>query len=181
MLSKTEVRLSGTGGQGIILSGILLAEAAVIDGKKVVQTQSYGPEARGGASKAEVIISESPILYPKVIMPKFLLIMSQEAARLYASSVSKDGLIVIDSTVVESIPQSPARVIAIPITQLAGEQIGSPLTANILAIGAIASAAGLVTYEAMIEALRLRLPRVYNINSRALKLGWEEGRKGACC
>lgn len=180
MLNNIEVRLSGTGGQGIILSGIILAEAAVLDGKEVVQTQSYGPEARGGASKAEVIISQAPILYPKVIKPRYLLLMSQEAARLYASNVAKDGLVVVDSTVVENMPESPARVMQIPITQLAGEQVGSPLTANILAIGALASAAGLVTYESMVEALRLRLPRVININGKALKLGWEWGQRYDC-
>lgn len=177
MPNKTEVRLSGTGGQGIILSGIILAEAAVLDGKKVVQTQSYGPEARGGASKAEVIISDGPILYPKVVKPRFLLLMSQEAARLYAGNVATDGLVVIDSTVVASIPESPARILPIPITELAGEQVGSPLTANIVAIGALASAAGLVSYESMIEAIRLRLSRVFTINSRALQLGWERGQR----
>jgi len=176
MQNKTEVRLSGTGGQGIILSGIILAEAAVIDGKKVVQTQSYGPEARGGASKAEVIISDSLILYPKVVKPRFLLLMSQEAARLYAGNVAEDGLVVLDSSVIQSIPPSPARILAMPITELAGEKVGSPLTANILAIGALASAAKLVSYEAMKEALRLRLPRVFNLNCRALELGWEEAR-----
>jgi len=177
MRNKIEVRLSGTGGQGIILGGIILAEAAVLDGKNVVQTQSYGPEARGGASRAEVIISDKEILYPKVVKPHYLLLMSQEAARLYAGNVAEDGLVVLDSTVIDKLPESPAKILALPITQLATEKIGNPLTANILAIAALASAAGLTSYEGLLEALRLRLPRVMNLNGKALQLGWELGQK----
>lgn len=173
MGKKIEIRLSGTGGQGIILAGILMAEGAVLDGKEVLQTQSYGPEARGGASKAEVIISHEPILYPKVIRPQYLLVMSQEAARLYAASVTDDGIVVLDSTYVRDLPELKARVIRIPITRLAKEEVGSELTSNILAVGALAAASGAVSRASLEEAIRLRLSRVKDINIKALKVGWE--------
>ena len=175
MSNKTEIRLSGTGGQGIILGGILLAEGAVIDGKEVVQTQSYGPEARGGASKAEVIISDREILYPKVVTPKYLLLMSQEAARLYAKKVAKDGLIIMDESTIEDFPDVEARVLRVPLTRLARETIGNEMTANILAIGALAAAGAIVSREALEEAIRMRLTRIAGINIEALRLGWEWG------
>ena len=101
--------------------------------------------------------------------------MSQEAARLYGGDVEEDGLVVFDSTIVDQIPDTPARVFSVPITRLAKE-VGNPLTANIVAIGALASAARLVTYESMLEAIRLRLPKVSKINEKALEVGWEQGR-----
>lgn len=177
MSTKKEIRLSGTGGQGIILGGIMLAEAAVYDGKEVVQTQSYGPEARGGASKAEVIISDSPILFPKVEIPGYLLIMSQEAAKLYASSVTPNGLIVVDSSSVEKIPPVQAKVVYLPLTQLAKEEMGNVQTTNVIAIGALAAAGNIVTLESLEKAVRHQLAKVAELNIKALKLGWEYGLK----
>jgi 2-oxoglutarate ferredoxin oxidoreductase subunit gamma len=174
---KKEIRLSGTGGQGIILGGIILAEGAIHDGKEVVQTQSYGPEARGGASKAEVIISNEAILYPKVIIPRYLLLMSQEAANLYAAGVEEDGIIVMDSSMIREMPEVQAKVIRIPITQLAVEEIGNALTANVLAVGALTAATCVVSKESMIEAVKARLPKVAAINTQAFLLGWEWGIK----
>jgi 2-oxoglutarate ferredoxin oxidoreductase subunit gamma len=177
MDNRVEIRLSGTGGQGLILGGILLAEAAVLDGKEVVQTQSYGPEARGGASKAEVIISDSEIHYPKVVTPNYLLLMSQQAAKLYATTIAKDGLIIMDETLIVNLPEVEARVIRVPLTRLAKETIGNEMTANVLAVGALAAAGGIVSQESLEKAVRLRLPRIADINTKALKLGWEWGLK----
>ncbi|MCR4442886.1 MAG: 2-oxoacid:acceptor oxidoreductase family protein [Peptococcaceae bacterium] len=180
MSDRKEVRLSGTGGQGIILGGILLAEAAVLDGKEVVQTQSYGPEARGGASKAEVVISSGPILYPKVILPDFLLVMSEEAARFYAGKVASNGLVMMDEAVAGfGAPAERARVVKIPFARLAREEIGNFLTTNIIAVGALAAAGGIVSLEALEEAVRLRLVKVAALNIKALHLGWERGSKEA--
>jgi len=176
-VSKKEVRLSGTGGQGIILGGILLGEAAVIDGSEVVQTQSYGPEARGGASKAEVIVSDRPILYPKVIIPNCLLLMSQEAANLYAATVAEDGIVIFDNSTINGLPPVKALVKGIPLTRLAREDIGNILTTNIIAIGALAAAGNIVTLESLEQAVRERLAKVADLNIRALRLGWEWGLK----
>jgi len=177
MFVNIDIRLSGTGGQGIISGGIILAEAAIINGKEVVQTQSYGPEARGGASKAEVILSDEPIKYPKVIIPEYLLLMSQKAADLYADNVAEGGVILVDTTNVPHMPSIKTRVISLPLTQLAMEEIGNKLAANVLAIGAIAAIGDLVSLEALEEATRNRLPKVADLNVRALRLGWDWGKK----
>lgn len=177
MSGNIEIRLSGTGGQGIISGGIILAEAAVIDGKEVVQTQSYGPEARGGASKAEVIISDEPVTYPKVIIPQYLLLMSPKAADLYADKVAEGGIILVDTSSVPSMPEVKARTIKLPISQLALEEIGNKQTANILAIGALAAIGDLVSLAALEEATRNRLPKYADLNIRALRLGWDTAKK----
>ncbi len=177
MANKLSIRLSGTGGQGIILGGIILAEAAILDGKEVVQTQSYGPEARGGASKAEVIISDETIKYPKVTTPGYLLLMSQEAARIYASNIKEDGLIVVDNSIVPELPQVKAKIVKVPVSQLAREEIGNELTANILAVGALAGAGNIVSLASMEKAVHLRLSKVAELNIKALKLGWEWGQR----
>src|SRR5512138_1966714 len=94
---RYEIRLAGEGGQGLILAGIILGEAAAIyDGKKAIQTQSYGPEARGGASKSEVIVSTSDIDYPKVTSADALVVMSQEACDKYAADLQREGLMIVD-------------------------------------------------------------------------------------
>jgi 2-oxoglutarate ferredoxin oxidoreductase subunit gamma len=177
MAVKIDIRLSGTGGQGIISGGIILAEAAVIDGKEVVQTQSYGPEARGGASKAEVMISDVPVKYPKVLIPQYLLLMSQKAADLYADKVAEGGVILVDTTSVPQMPSVKTRVISLPLAQLAMEEIGNKLTTNVLAIGALAAIGNLVSLQSLEEATRKCLPKVADLNIRALNLGWECGKK----
>ena len=100
-----QISLSGTGGQGIILAGIILAEAAILENKKVIQTQSYGPEARGGASKAEVIISDENIDYPKIVTADVLLVMSQEACDKYSGILIKGGRLIVDTSAITTIPQ----------------------------------------------------------------------------
>ena len=106
---KHELRLSGTGGQGLILAGIILAEAALLDGKLAIQSQSYGPEARGGSSKSEVIISEDAIHFPKVTKPDLLLAMSQEAANKYSHDLTKDSVMITDSLFVSEVPDFGAE------------------------------------------------------------------------
>src|SRR5665647_501001 len=104
-----QIVLTGTGGQGLILAGIILAEAAVLDGKQAIQTQSYGPEARGGASRAEVIISDEPIDYPKVQKADTLLAMSQEAFNKYGGSIGAEGILVVDTTFVRELKETAAQ------------------------------------------------------------------------
>jgi 2-oxoglutarate ferredoxin oxidoreductase subunit gamma len=118
MGTRYEIRLSGSGGQGIILSGIILAEAlGLYEGKFVAQTQSYGPEARGGASKAEVIASDEEIDYPKAIKLDLLLAMNQKSCDEYYRDLKEDGTLIVDSTFVNQVPTSKA--IQIPFTKIA--------------------------------------------------------------
>lgn len=171
-MDKIQFRLSGTGGQGLITAGIILGEAAVLDSKEVIQTQSYGPEARGGASKAEVIISEKELFYPKVSVPDFILAMSQEAANKYGKEIKDGGVILIDSSMVSNFENPKAKIIEIPITKLAREEIGKNFVANIIALGAVVGLTKIVSFESLKEAVLSRIPKgTEEINTKALELG----------
>ncbi|MGQ9584428.1 MAG: 2-oxoacid:acceptor oxidoreductase family protein [Anaerolineae bacterium] len=173
-IDRFEVRLAGEGGQGIILAGIILAEAAALyEGKNVVQTQDYGPEARGGASKAELVIAEGPIYYPKVLQADLLLAMSQEACDKYGFDVKEDGIIVVDSSKVDRVHTS--RAYQVPLTTLAVEVTGEAVTANILALGLIVGLSGVVSRESLEKAVSERVPaRSRPLNLKALEAGFAE-------
>jgi 2-oxoglutarate ferredoxin oxidoreductase subunit gamma len=169
---RFEVRLAGTGGQGMILAGIILAEAASIGaGKNVAQTQSYGPEARGGASKAEVVISEGAIDYPKVIQADLLLAMSQEACDKYGHEVNPAGWLIVDADQVKRTPPHP-RTVRVPITGLAEEKLGRKITANIVGLGIIVGLTDIVPRQAILQAVERRAPPgTKEINLQALEIG----------
>jgi 2-oxoglutarate ferredoxin oxidoreductase subunit gamma len=170
--SRTEIRLAGEGGQGMILAGIILAEAAAVyDDKNAVQTQSYGPEARGGASKAEVIIGEGEIDYPKVISADVLVAMSQEACDKYASALKKNGLLIVDQEKVGRVPTT--RAIKAPITRLAVETTGKAITANVVALGVLVGLTQIVSREAIEKAVAARAPKgTADMNRAALLAGF---------
>jgi 2-oxoglutarate ferredoxin oxidoreductase subunit gamma len=172
-MERYEVRLSGSGGQGLILAGVILAEAAGIhDGKYVCQTQSYGPEARGGASKAEVIISDEEIDYPKAMKPDLLLAMNQRSCDTYLFDLKPNGVLVVDSTFVKQLPTSKA--IAIPFTQIAREKFGREIVANIIALGALATLSGVVSLKSLEAAVLNRLSASSaDMNREALAAGIE--------
>jgi 2-oxoglutarate ferredoxin oxidoreductase subunit gamma len=175
MASRFEIRLSGAGGQGLILIGKILAEAAAIyDSKNATQSQSYGPEARGGASRSEVIISEEDIDYPKATHIDVLLAMTQEAVDKYAVDMKKNGIIIVDSGFVKNVPEGEFKVYSFPITQFAEEQIGKKIVANIIALGAIERLSRIVSEEALINAIRARVPKgTEELNIKAFKFGQE--------
>jgi 2-oxoglutarate ferredoxin oxidoreductase subunit gamma len=174
---RYEIRFSGSGGQGLITAAVVFAEAVgVYDGKHVCQTQSYGPEARGGKSKAEVVVSNSPIDYPKALELDLLLAMNQAACDAYFYDLKQNGILVVDSELVEQQPTS--RIIAIPFTQIAKEEIGRGLVANMVALGAIGLLSGQVDLENLEKALLARVPKgTEEMNSKALKRGIEEAGK----
>jgi 2-oxoglutarate ferredoxin oxidoreductase subunit gamma len=173
---RYEIRLSGAGGQGAMLAGKLLAAAAVYDGKNAVQTQSYGPEARGGKSKTDVVISDGEIDYPKATKVKVLLAMSQAALEEYLPSLRDDGLLIVDSYLVESVTREGA--VQIPFTLMASEECGRKLFANVIALGAVAELTGVVTWESLREAVLERVPKgTEQINEKALELGREAARE----
>ena len=170
--SRTEIRLAGEGGQGMILAGIILAEAAAIyDDKNAIQTQSYGPEARGGASKAEVIIGEGEIDYPKVISADVLVVMSQEACDKYAAALKKSGLLIVDEEKVGRVPTT--RAVKVPITRLALETSGKAITANVVALGVLVGLTQIVSREAIEKAVTARAPKgTEDMNRAALLAGF---------
>ena len=167
-----EMRLSGSGGQGLILAGIILAEAALLDGKLAIQSQSYGPEARGGASKSEVLISDKLIHYPKVTKPNLVLAMTREAVNKYTNDMPSDGILVIDTTFVKEIPSHVGNVYKIAITEESADKLGKILFANIIALGAIAAVTSIVSMESLTKAVLHRVPAgTEDINKKALELG----------
>ena len=171
-IDRREIRLAGEGGQGMILAGIILAEAAAIyDGKNAVQTQVYGPEARGGASKAEVIIAQGEIDHPEVISADALVAMSQEACDKYAGNVKVDGLLIVDEEKVGRVPSS--RAIKVPITRLAQESSGRTITANVVALGVLVGMTGVVSRQAIEKAVAARAPKgTEEMNRAALNAGF---------
>jgi 2-oxoglutarate ferredoxin oxidoreductase subunit gamma len=174
---RYEIRLSGSGGQGIIMAAIVLAEAAgVYDEKHVCQSQSYGPEARGGTSKAEVVISNQTIDYPKAIKPDLLLTMNQEACNTYFPDLKADGLLVVDSTLVHQIPTN--RVAAIPFTRIARKEIGKEMVANMVALGAVGVLSQIISLKNLEQALMARVPEgTKEINRKALYAGIEAAKR----
>ena len=175
---KQELRLSGTGGQGLITAGIILAEAALLDGKLAIQSQSYGPEARGGASKAEVIISDEAIIerfhFPKVTDPNLLLAMSQEAATKYSHDLTAGSVMITDSLFVSDVPDFGGKVYELPITHSAKEVLGKALFANIIALGALVKLTGIVSEESLVKAVLNRVPKgTEDKNKQALQVGMD--------
>jgi 2-oxoglutarate ferredoxin oxidoreductase subunit gamma len=170
---KTEIRLSGSGGQGLILAGMILAEAAAIyEGKNAVQTQSYGPEARGGASKSEVIISNSEILYPKTTRLDYLLALNQESCDKYAHDLKEDGLLLVDEDAVEHVP--PVKFISLPLVRTAREKVGRLMTTNIVSLGALVGLSHIVSPSALEKAMLARIPKgTEQMNQKALELGFQ--------
>lgn len=172
---RYEVRLSGSGGQGLILAGMILAEAAAIyDGKNAVQSQSYGPEARGGASNSEVIISDGEIDYPKAQDIDALLALTQEACDKYIHDLKGSGILLVDSDLVTEIPDGDFKVYKIPITSIAANDVGKAFVANIVALGAIVALTGAVSRESVEKAVLSRVPRgTEELNIKALMAGFQ--------
>jgi len=171
MSFQYEIRLSGSGGQGLILIGIILAEAAgIYEGRYVAQTQSYGPEARGGVSRSEVIISDEEIDYPKAMSLDMLLAMNQDSCDKYFHDLKQNGVLLVDSTFVSQIPTSYA--IKIPFTLIAREKLGREIVANIVALGAITQFTDVVSIKSVESAVLDRVPKgTEKINMNALKEG----------
>ena len=176
MAERYEIRFSGAGGQGLITAGIILAEAAtIIEGKHAVQSQSYGPEARGGASKSEVIISDGPIDYPKATIVDACLAMTQEAANKYAVGIKPGGLLLIDEDFVPNVPKGDYKIIRIPIMRAAKEEIGREIVANVVALGAMIALTGAVSREAGEKAVLAKVPAAFKeLNQKAYSLGFDK-------
>jgi len=174
---RYEIRFSGTGGQGIITAAVIIAEAAALyESKYVCQTQSYGPEARGGKCRAEVVVSDKEIDYPRAMQLDILLAMSQTACDAYFYDFKPNGLLIIDSTFVDQVPTS--RVVTIPFTQIARESLGKVQTANMVALGAVGYFCEAVALKSIERALMARVPKgTKDINRRAFLAGVKAEKK----
>jgi 2-oxoglutarate ferredoxin oxidoreductase subunit gamma len=172
---RHEVRFSGFGGQGIILSAVILGRAAVMyDNKYAVQTQVYGPEARGGASMSAVIIDDDPILYPKVATPGIFVIMSQEGFEKYGAGAPETAVMLVDSTLVHSRPA--CTYYEIPATSEAKQTFGRDIVANIIMMGALVALTQVVSESALEKAILDSVPKgTEALNQKAMKRGIELG------
>ncbi len=174
-MKKAELRFTGSGGQGVILATIILAEAAYEDKLQTVQSQSYGPEARGGLCKAECIIDEKPITYTKVGLPTLLLSLTQASLDKYIVSLQEDAIIVADSEI--AVPEevkAKHKVVSIPIIQSAVEVIKNPMAANIISIGAVNEVLKIVSQPSLEAAVLNHIPKgTEELNIKALHLGAE--------
>ena len=171
MKDPVQIRFSGAGGQGLITAGVILAEAAMLDGRNVVQTQTYGPEARLGSSRSEVIISSSTIAYPEVTTPDVLLCMSAEAARKYAPKAGPETVVILDSTNVGPEIGGPGRVVRLPISD-AAVKAGSKVVANTVALSVLNSIVPIVSKESLAAAIAARVPPKFReLNQRAGEVG----------
>jgi 2-oxoglutarate ferredoxin oxidoreductase subunit gamma len=175
---RVEIRFAGFGGQGIIKSGIITAAAACLhEGKNAVQTQSYGPESRGGACKSEVVISEDEIDFPKVDEPDVLVAMSQHAYNEYAENVKHGGTIILDP---DMIPREKAlkdlKVFRVPATRIADE-LGRRIVANIVMLGAFEAITGILDENAIKESIMANIPKgTEALNLKAFEKGHEYGK-----
>ena len=179
MRNLTEIRISGFGGQGVILSAIVIGKAGCIfENGFSTMTQAFGPEARGGACSAQVILSDQPILYPYVTRPDILVTMSQEAYSLFTPQLKDDGILIIEQDLVrvEKLPPG-VRVYGVPATRLA-EELGKRMVLNIVMVGFFAAVTNVLEPEAIRQAVADSVPGAFReLNIKAFDKGFEYGTK----
>jgi 2-oxoglutarate ferredoxin oxidoreductase subunit gamma len=174
MPKRTEIRIAGLGGQGVVLAGQILGRAAVYDGKKVVQTQSYGAEARGSAAKSEVVISDEKVGFPIVRKCDFLVAMNQTAFDKNKNDVKENGILIAEEDVVAKAEDVKARVFHVPATRTAEAELKSKMYANVVMLGALVKITALVSDEAMEKAIIDSVPNeVKQKNLNAFRLGFQ--------
>lgn len=170
---KTEIRLSGAGGQGLILVGIILAESAINSKLNAIQTQSYGPEARGGASKSEVIISDCDINFPKVLNPDILLCLTQKSLNEYLKDMRSNGIIIVDKEL-NTENFNNVNIYKVPIINTSKEVTGSKVSSNMVALGVISNLLSQIEKEDIIKSIKKRVPKG---SENKNILAFEEGKK----
>jgi 2-oxoglutarate ferredoxin oxidoreductase subunit gamma len=169
---RLEVRVSGSGGQGILLAAAVLADAVAAAGREVVQTQSYGPEARGGASQAEVIASAEPIDYPEVGLADISLCLSQAAFDKFAAQTRPGGLVLYDSGLVDERELPGCRLLGLPFTHTATVDLGAKVVTNIVSLGSLGAFVPWLPSETVDAAVAARVPTKFkDLNLRALEAG----------
>ena len=175
-MSRDEIVLGGFGGQGIILAGYIVGQAsAIFDKKNATFTQDYGPEARGGACRAQVVISDSQISYPYPENPSVLVAMSQEAYIKYTPGLGKDALLLIDKELVKPGKLKNSRILAIPATRIA-QELGRTAVANIVMLGFLTATSKIVSADAMKKAVIGSVPKgTEQLNMKAFECGYAYG------
>lgn len=170
---KVEIRFSGSGGQGLVLASRILANAAILESMNVLQSQVYGAEARGGATKSEVIISDKEIFFPRVLVPDILIVLTEEAYRKYGTNLKNNGIMILDTFMIKSVNKSDSfKIYAAPFTQIAEEKFNSKILANMVILGFTTKILKIIKFESVLKALsNIFKEKTFEINSEALKAG----------
>ncbi len=178
MSDRFEIRVAGSGGQGVILAAVILGEAAALntEGLNAVQSQAYGPEARGGASKSEVVYDRSDIDYPKAAHPNLQIILTQKACDSYIHDTAKGAIVILDDFFVTEPPKLDAEIYMLPIVRTAREKLGREIVVNMVALGTAAKALetkGLIEAAAVKKAILARVPKgTEELNEKAFEAGY---------
>jgi 2-oxoglutarate ferredoxin oxidoreductase subunit gamma len=175
-MARTELTIAGVGGQGSILAGVILGTAAVTyDSQYAVQTQAYSSELRGGFAAAWVVISDAPVMFPRVTKPEILVAQAQDSISRYGDAVQKDGVLIIDSDMVTSLPEGMKHIFKVPATSIARNEIKVSVTANMVMLGALCKITGVVSRQALEQAVSNAVPKgKEQINLDAFSLGFEK-------
>jgi 2-oxoglutarate ferredoxin oxidoreductase subunit gamma len=178
-MERCRLVFSGSGGQGVITAAIILAEAAVLcEGLNAIQSQSYGAEARGGATRSDVIVADTPIYFPKVLQPNVLVCLTQEAYNKFSTIIRPGGLLITDSRYVKIQRKVDAQQRELPIYRTVMEKIGRPIVFNICMLGALIAQEELVKPESIMKVLQTRVPADFlEMNQKALQIGMELGAR----
>jgi len=172
-MERCRILFSGSGGQGVITAAIIFAEAAVIyEGLNAVQSQSYGPEARGGASRSDVIIADTDIRFPRVTQPNVLVCLTQDAYNKFSGSIRPGGILLTDSHYVKQEKKVDARQVELDMYKKVMDTIGRPIVFNICMLGALIELTQLIKQESIMKVLDIRIPDAFlDLNKQALELG----------
>ncbi|MCP4024474.1 MAG: 2-oxoacid:ferredoxin oxidoreductase subunit gamma [Desulfobacteraceae bacterium] len=178
-MERSRLVFSGSGGQGVITAAIILAKAAVIFEKKnAIQSQSYGAAARGGATRSDIILSDSEIFFPKVIQPNILVSLTQESYNKFSSIIRPGGLLLVDSRYVDIQKKVDGKHITLPMYETVMEKIGKPIVFNICVLGALIGITELVKKQSILSVLEDTIPKDFmEMNKTSLDLGFEMGKE----
>lgn len=174
-MSRTELTIAGVGGQGSILAGVILGSAAVtFDKKFAVQTQAYSSELRGGFAAAWVIISDEPVVFPRVIRPDVLLAQAQDSITRFGETIKPNGILIVDKDMVSATQEKVGLIYGVAATSIARNEVKSPVTTNMVMLGALCKVTGIVSRKALEQAIKNAVPEGKNqLNLDAFNLGFE--------
>jgi len=178
MTEIRQVRLSGLGGQGVVLAGLLLGQAGVIEGKYITGSNSYGAQARGSGCKSEIIFSDGPISFPHLITADILVALSQGAYQIYCEDVKGSGLILYDQGLVTPNEKLNVKQLGVPATEISVKKLKNKQVANIVILGALLETTHIVSPKAIQKAVALHIHKRFRaLNLKALRMGREVGKQ----
>jgi 2-oxoglutarate ferredoxin oxidoreductase subunit gamma len=174
-MERTELTIAGVGGQGSILAGVILGSAAVYhDGHYAVQTQAYSSELRGGYAATWVVVSDEPVVFPRVVRPDILVAQAQDAMDRFRATLKPDGLLIMDGDMISGAPEEIRHVFKVPATSMAHNRLKTPVVANMIMLGALSRVSSVVSRKALEKAIGEAVPQgKKQLNLDAFSLGFE--------